>query len=241
MYFWHQERDGAPRGTADIDSVFLAEDWPTLEEARPRIIALDADLRALGLQPDRGEKWKASRTAQFTYRAPGKEARIELLCGQLAFGRRSRRTPAWKLLTLEGRETLYASRLEVLDDVPSWRAITVAMQAEQATIEIPSIPGMMHLKLKAVVDKIGRYADETVPHKRDHELGRLTRHATDFTFLLKWARETPTELAAFNALTRSTPSAGENLKRLRSKIQAERPAPELAQLFLDLRQAIASI
>jgi hypothetical protein len=235
MYFWHREQDGRPRTTADIDCAFPATEWPTLEEARPRILAVDRILREIGLEPDRNEHWKASRTSRFTYLTPGEEPRIEILCGELSFGERSRRTPAWKLPVEGPHGPLYASRLEGLDLVPAWRSITIESEGRLAELQIPGLPGMMLLKQKAVIDKLERYDEEKKPEKRDHECARLVRHAEDLIALVTWARTTPGVLADFGALSRSSPTVTAHSRALRSRLQIEAPPAPLEELFDRLR------
>ncbi len=242
LYFMHCERNSPPRTTADLDCAFPAGEWPSEEDARQKILGLVSVLRdELGLQRELNDKDKASRTARFTYNVPGRDERIEILCGKLCFGSPSRRPPAWRLMCDEAGEMVYASKLEWIDLVPEWAPVEIVQGTATARLEIPCLAGMLLLKLKAVVDKLGRCRDEQDTQRRLHELGRLQRHAEDLICLVAWARVTPGVFRQYETAVSSSEQVREVSQQLHASVLAAPPKPELSGLFERLREASSDL
>jgi len=235
MGCWHQAQNSQPSTTEDIDCAFPSSDWSTEAEARPRILALVHALEDLGLEQASGPKARASRTARFTWRRPDELARVELICGPVAFGKASRRKPAWRLLELESGRIIYASRLEWLDLVEDWVPVELELGTQRAALEIPDIKGLMLLKLKAVVDKLQRCDEEQRPHWLAHEVSRLERHAGDFLTLFAWAQRTPSTLPAFRKARLANPTVQAATNGLARRVLLPPPTAELQPIYDRLR------
>lgn len=235
MTFWHLEAASQPRMTEDIDCAFLGSDWPSEEAARPKIQNTLRVLEALGLECAAGPETRASRTARFTWRKPEQLARVELICGQLTFGKASRRKPAWRIFQTSGGQPIYASRLDWLDLVEDWVDVRVTVSTLQASLAIPSIFGLMLLKLKAVVDKFQRCDDERGTKRFEHEASRLERHSLDLLTLVAWAQEESKEQLRFQAVKRSSEAVQEAIASFQHRVLLPPPSPELAPLFARLR------
>lgn len=242
LYFMHRQRNSNPRTTADLDCAFPAEEWSSAEAARPKVLGLVSVLRDdLGLKRDPSEKGRASRTSRFTYGRPNREERIEILCGKLSFGERSKRLPAWRLMEDESGNMVYASKVDWIDLVPEWISIEIAQGEATTHLEIPGLAGMMVLKLKAVVDKLERVQEERKAERKDHEFGRLQRHAGDLICLVEWARSTPGAFREYQRVVDSSDEVRERSRRLRAWILEEPSGPEFKDLFEQLREVAGDL
>lgn len=236
MYFWHREQASPPRTTEDIDCAFPCIEWPSEQEARPRILEVVDILNELGLERAEGPESRASRTARFTYQRPGEQRKVELLCGALPFGAPSRRPPAWRLLQTDGGGTIYASRLAWLDLVPEWIDVSLSRGEGIAGIQIPDLAGLMLLKLKAVVDTLQRCDEETAPDKRSHEIGRVERHLGDLLDLHAWASITGGTFRTYAAARDASPEVRIAVEALRTRAVGKPPDESLGDLFERLRE-----
>lgn len=236
MHFWHREHQGTPRTTEDIDCAFTVADWPDEQLARPRILALLKILDQLELRRDTSDEAKASRTARFTYLDTKKKSKVELICGGVSFGTSSRRTPAWRLLKTAEGNTVYASRLDWLDLVPSWTVVEVRQAERNTQLMIPSLAGLLLLKLKAVTDKLCRCDEERDPDLLRHELDRLERHAGDLLELFAWASKTGGTFAEYATVRRNKPEVSEASDFLLERVQRVPVNTRHEELFGRLRE-----
>ncbi|MBL4772016.1 MAG: nucleotidyl transferase AbiEii/AbiGii toxin family protein [Planctomycetes bacterium] len=236
MHCWHREMKSLPRVTEDIDCAFPSEDWPSKREAEASILGLLAILDDLGLERPSGPKAKASRTARFTYARPGEPSKIELICGSLSFGSASRRKPAWRLLKLESGQVIYASRLDWLEIIPEWVEVEFLVDDDRATVLIPSLAGLLLLKLKAVTDKLGRCDEEQDLARHAHELERLERHGGDLLVLFEWALATGGTFPSYKAAKAANPAVRQSTEYLQERVLGAPPSQHLERMLADLRE-----
>lgn len=241
MFFWHREHNSTPRTTEDIDCAFSITEWPDEQVARPKILALVEILEQLGLRRDLSNTAKASRTARFTYLQSTGQSKVELICGGVPFGDRSRRAPAWRLLKTADGTIVYASRLEWLDWVPSWTEVEVQRGQRSTRIMIPSLAGLLILKLKAVTDKLRRCDEEQEPERLRHERDRLERHAGDLLELFRWAKRTGGTFGEYAAVRRGAPELRAESEFLRERVQAAGLDAVHAVLFEQLREVAVEL
>ncbi len=188
MQLWGNSLSEARTMTKDLDWALMAKDLSDEATAKQRLERLVPKLRALGFE--RPRDWKPSRSGRFQFQRLEGNVDVEFLCGDLPFGRPSRRGPAYELFQLDEGEdppAFYAAKTPWIDKVDPWLPVQVRGTARVSEVWIPSIPSLALLKLKAVRDKLERVGDEQEEVRVKFECGRLQRHGNDFLTLLRWA------------------------------------------------------
>jgi hypothetical protein len=189
----------------------LRRDLPDDTVARSFAATLKPLLGALGFVRDEAA-WRSSRTDRFRFQHSTDKVDLEFLCGPLDVGRPSRRKPAWEIAAdPDGGMGFYASRVEWLDFIGNWQAVEVRCASHAASIDVPDLPGIAVLKLRAVADKIERIGVVT-DGALEHERTRLQRHGQDFRALFEWIDERG-EFATLFALSREHAEIGETARR----------------------------
>lgn len=200
MLLWGRHLNRPRSMTRDLDCALLRQDLPDDAAARSLASRLTDLLARLGFKRNEAA-WQASRMDRFRYQHERDQVDFELLCGSLTVGRPSRREPAWEIAKgIDGGMGFYAARVQWLDFVRAWQSVTVLTPPLAAELQIPDLPSMSVLKLRAVADKIDRI-DQASEETLAHERGRLQRHGQDCSALFDWIDERG-ELPALYALSR---------------------------------------
>jgi len=185
MLLWGRVLSSPRDMTLDLDCALLASDLPDPVSATRLAEELVGDLAGLGFR--READWRESRKGRFSYPHEREPIAVELLCGDVPLGRRSRREPAWQLATLsDGPPHFYAAHVPWLDFVETWVEVTGISRDRHVRLAVPDLAGLTVLKIRAVADKILRLEEERDPGRLDYERARLERHAVDCVQLFAW-------------------------------------------------------
>jgi len=134
--------------TSDLDWALTPAEFPDTETARARLEPLVPALRELGFE--RPSEWRSSRSGRFQFQHAGGRIDVEFLCGDLPFGRRSRRDPAYELATLGDAEdppAFYAAKTPWIDKTDRWLRVRVVGTERTAEVWIPNLTSLALLKL----------------------------------------------------------------------------------------------
>ncbi len=184
MLIWSKHLETAPEMTSDLDCVLLRSDLPSEEDARTLCGSIVRALHSMGFH--RPENWRSSRKARFCYQNSEDWVQIEFLAGELAVGSPSRREPAWKVVEIGGAPGgFYVAKVSALDTISDWVPCEVRIGDQVVALEVPTLWGLVGLKVKAVADKVAR-TQATEGEEQAHEMNRLRKHAQDALRLLEW-------------------------------------------------------
>ncbi len=190
MQLWGHALNETRTMTSDLDWALTPAELPDTETARTRLQALVSALRELGFE--RPADWRPSRSGRFQFQHADGKIDVEFLCGEVSFGRRSRRDPAYELAGLGDAEdppAFYAARTPWIDKIDRWLRVRVVGAERTAEVWIPNLTSLALLKLKAVRDKLQRVDEERDPKQLEYERGRLQRHGDDLLTLMRWLEE----------------------------------------------------
>ena len=188
MLLWGRHLSRARDMTEDLDVALLSHEFP--DDAAAKRVARDVleDLRELGFS--RAADWQASRKGRFSYLHRADPVAVDLLCGTVPVGRRSRREPAWRLAAVSsGPPNFYAARVPWLDLVADWVLVRVRCGPSTFHARTPDLAGLALLKIRAVADKMARVSEEQGRAGLEYERLRLQRHARDCICLFGWIDE----------------------------------------------------
>lgn len=188
MLSWGRVLDGPDvpiEMTKDIDCVLLSNELRSQAEASQLAEETTEIMRSLGFS--RPADWQASRKDRFSYRHESENVAIEILCGELSVGRKSRRPPAYLIASLSaGSPGFYGALVPWLDWVQEWVNVHVGCGAMSCRPSVPDLSGLAMLKIKAVADKASRVDQESDAEKLAFEERRLRRHGTHTVQIFQW-------------------------------------------------------
>ncbi|MCA8981783.1 MAG: hypothetical protein KDC14_17270 [Planctomycetes bacterium] len=190
MQLWGHVLNEARAMTSDLDWVLTTTELSDIETARARLEPLVPALRELGFE--RPAERRSSRSGRFQFQHAGGKIDVEFLCGNVPFGRCSRREPAYELVTLGDAEdppAFYAAKTPWIDKIERWLRVHVVGTERSAMVWIPHLDSLALLKLKAVRDKLERVDSERDSERLEYERVRLQRHGDDLLTLMRWLEE----------------------------------------------------
>lgn len=114
-----------------------------------------------------------------------------------------------------------------------WVEVEFLVDDDRATVLIPSLAGLLLLKLKAVTDKLRRCDEEQNPA---HELERLERHGGDLLVLFEWALATGGTFPSYKAAKAANPAVRQSTEYLQERVLGAPPSQHLERMLAELRE-----